>query len=42
MENLKLNGSFLWMGPTVLRLQSPKEETVFFLPLSCQEFLVLI
>ena len=38
----KLYGPFLWIGSTVSRLQSHYEETVYFLPLSPQEFLVLI
>ena len=36
----KLYGLFFGWGSTVSRLQSHYEETVYFLPFSCQEFLV--
>ena len=40
-DNNKLYNPFLWMGLTVSRLQGRYEETVYFLPLSSREFLVL-
>ena len=40
--NLKLYGSFLWMGFNCFKVQCWYENSVYFLPLSTQKILVLI
>ena len=42
LNDKKYNDTFLWRGSTVSRLQSHYEETVYLLPLTPHNLLVLI